>query len=253
MQLKKIFMTVDDAPSKHLKLKVDFFIKHSIPAVFFCRGEFIEENAASLVYAIQQGFMIGNHSYSHPYFSTISLQQCFDEIIRTDVLIDKCYAQAGIKRPHKVMRFPFGDRGAGAYFAEPRTAEAFHKVMSLQQFLRAHQYVGLNIGMQSSVAYLDVPWTWDSYDYKKRFIQDLPLFEAALQQHWHKEQKEEEILLLHDFDTNHHLFECAMHFLLKQHTRFQPIHIQPTPLITEEKRECSLIGAEVLKNSMIYE
>lgn len=58
--------------------------------------------------AVEAGNMIGNHSYNHPKFSRISLSRAITEIERTEDMINKIYAMAGVGRKRKFFRFPYG-------------------------------------------------------------------------------------------------------------------------------------------------
>lgn len=78
-----IYLTIDDGPSQHTHKKVDYLKKHNIPAIWYARGEHIERYPDQLMYAITNGFLVGNHSYSHPYFSNISLEECIAQLILT--------------------------------------------------------------------------------------------------------------------------------------------------------------------------
>ena len=70
--LKKVYLTIDDSPGTQFTQKVDLLAKHDIPAVFFCIGELMEKYPAAVVDSIHKGFIIANHSYTHPAFSKIS-------------------------------------------------------------------------------------------------------------------------------------------------------------------------------------
>lgn len=93
--INKVYWTIDDSPSIHMDKKVSFLKKNNVPAIFYARGEFIKKRPEQITNAIQQGFLIGNHSYTHPYFSKISIHQFLDEIVRTEELIDASYQSAG--------------------------------------------------------------------------------------------------------------------------------------------------------------
>jgi peptidoglycan/xylan/chitin deacetylase (PgdA/CDA1 family) len=82
-----------------------------VPAVFFCVGQQLEQYRTEVIQAIRDGFVIGNHSYSHRHFSQLSLDQAADEVASTDAIIDALYHAAGVKRPAKLFRFPYGDAG----------------------------------------------------------------------------------------------------------------------------------------------
>lgn len=109
--MKKILLTIDDTPSSLTDRRIEVLQKHNIPAVFFARGEFIKKNKQQLINVIKSGYLVGNHLYSHPYFSKITFRECVKEINKTEELIDECYFKADVKRSRKIIRFPFGDRG----------------------------------------------------------------------------------------------------------------------------------------------
>ena len=71
----------------------------------------MEEYYCDIIYAINNGFIIGNHSYSHPHFSNIDFDQAIKEVTKTDSIINDLYNEAGVKRPAKLFRFPYGDKG----------------------------------------------------------------------------------------------------------------------------------------------
>ena len=106
--MKKAYLTIDDAPSEDFLKKANYLYKLNIPVVFFCIGEKIEKHFDQLVSAIKMDFIIGNHSFSHNYFSNLSLDECIQEIQKTDQLIDSLYEKAGINRIHKYFRLSVG-------------------------------------------------------------------------------------------------------------------------------------------------
>ncbi len=81
------YLTIDDAPSKVFKEKVDILKRKNIPAIFFCRGDRLQHFMDTAIYAIKNGFILANHAYSHRYFSSLSLKECKEEIYRTDMLL----------------------------------------------------------------------------------------------------------------------------------------------------------------------
>ena len=204
---KNIYLTIDDSPSIHTHKKVEYLRNHKIPALFFCRGEFIEKHPQEVINIIQNGFLVGNHSYSHPYFSEISLDDCIEEILKTEDLINQVYSAAKITRPAKVIRFPFGDLG--------RDNEA-----ALNDFLTADHFEKVHFGELTSTQSLSAPWSWDSEDYKTRLINNPTHYLQELQKHSTGNPSGDEILLLHDFDHTHHLFEITMDFLKAKEVSF---------------------------------
>ena len=112
---KKIYLTIDDSPSSSFKENVDYLIARDIPAVFFCIGKLMDAHWDDIIYAIQHGYIIGNHSYSHPHFSDLELEVAKKEIAKTDAKIERAYKEAGVSDYDRVFRFPYGDKGDGKY------------------------------------------------------------------------------------------------------------------------------------------
>lgn len=131
--MKRVYLTIDDSPSQDFKKKVDFLLEKKIPAIFFCIGKRMEEREKDIIYAIQKGFIIGNHSYSHKRFSAIPLKEAITEIKKTDDIINDLYKEAGVERKVKVFRFPYSDKGTRFAFNTFRLGK---KINTLQRFLK---------------------------------------------------------------------------------------------------------------------
>lgn len=220
--IKKIYLTIDDSPSIHMDKKVNFLLKEKIPAIFYLRGEYILKNKNQVINAIDNDFIIGNHSFSHPLFSQISLKDCFDEINKTEALIEECYLKSSRSRDYKVIRLPFADRGAGEKAKLPTTPNEHKKVKDIQNFLRENGFEKL--AFQSKSTYIDSYWDWDTEDYKRKYIQDKSLYLKNLECFYSAYKDEIATILLHDFDHSHHLFEESMRFLLDKNVVF----LEPT-------------------------
>ena len=223
--IQEIYLTIDDAPSIHLSKKVDFLKSKNIPALFFVRGEFINKNFAQLIYAIVAGFEIGNHSFSHPYYSETENATFFDEILKTEELINFAYQKANRPRAHKFIRLPFGDRGAGRNGILPNNLVEIEKSFALQSFLINQGFEKISFKKTSLAAdtHIDAFWSWDALDYKSKLIANkddyAAKFEAAILNNTNSRQ----VLLLHDFESNYHLFETSMEILERHKIKFLPI------------------------------
>lgn len=108
---KIVYLTIDDAPSKDFKRKVNYLFSKNIPTIFFCCGELMKKRPKAVIYAIRRGFIIGSHSYDHPHFSKISINKAKDQIKRTDKILDILYKKANVKRPIRLFRFPYLEKG----------------------------------------------------------------------------------------------------------------------------------------------
>jgi peptidoglycan/xylan/chitin deacetylase (PgdA/CDA1 family) len=165
---KVAYLTIDDAPSVDMRQKIDFLAQKQIPVVWFCVGESIAQRPDSVVYAIEKGGIIGNHTYTHPACSRLELDVIYDEIRRTDALIETAYRQAGVSRPAKYFRFPYGDKGAlGSDFASGYTGEALERKETIQAFLRAEGFTQPAFEGITDPTYQnlnkDADWLW-TYD-----------------------------------------------------------------------------------------
>lgn len=104
-------LTIDDIPSLNTPAIVDYLIEKGITAVMFATGQHLEKYPEAAEYAVKQGMIVGNHSYSHPAFSSLSLEEARREIEETEKLLDALYARCGVQRRYKPFRFPYGDKG----------------------------------------------------------------------------------------------------------------------------------------------
>lgn len=170
-----IYLTIDDAPSEDFRNKIDFLTSKKVPAIFFCTGRNIEKRHDDVAYAIKKGFVIGNHAYNHKAFSQLSLEVCFEEIQKTDKLIDSCYETAKVRRPVKFFRFPYGDKGM-SFLKEATDDEKRQRILTIQRFLKKLGYSqplfkGIThewFHKQNFDKFIDVYWTFDIEEWKLR-------------------------------------------------------------------------------------
>jgi peptidoglycan/xylan/chitin deacetylase (PgdA/CDA1 family) len=227
MAIKKAYLTIDDSPSVHMKQKIDFLFSKGIPAVFFCEGRKIEQRPKPVIEAIQKGFIIGNHSYNHPQFSNISLDEAYEEIEWTDGLIEDMYRQAGVKRPAKYFRFPYGDKGGlvGDCPIAEYGEEGAKRKEAIQHYLRELGYTQPAFGITTTyfreaglLDEVDWYWTFDTFDWSvnseqpmygitsleavyDRIDEDTPEAACGLNQ-----PESEEIVLIHDHENSTAIF-----------------------------------------------
>ncbi len=118
MLRSKAYLTIDDSPSHRMNDLVDYLADRKIPALFFCRGDHLEEDAPDAIRALQKGFVLGNHAYSHQRSSQKDFAWVVDEIDRTEKLLDQVHAAAQVSRRGKYFRFPQLDRGSAAWVVD---------------------------------------------------------------------------------------------------------------------------------------
>lgn len=115
----KAYLTIDDSPSAITDDLIDFLDSHAIQSLIFVRGDYLEQNPPPIIRAIKKGHIIGNHLYTHQRASKLTIAQIKDEITKTENLIEQAYIEAEKARTLKSVRFPYLDRGMGAWFVEP--------------------------------------------------------------------------------------------------------------------------------------
>lgn len=128
--MNSALLTIDDVSSKNTPAIVDYLKEKGIKAIFFATGQNVEQYYEEALYALKNGMIVGNHSYSHPAFSSLTTKACIDEIEKCEKVLDRLYKDSGVKRIYKPFRFPYGDKGGSNkealqnYFKR----KGFHKV-----------------------------------------------------------------------------------------------------------------------------
>jgi peptidoglycan/xylan/chitin deacetylase (PgdA/CDA1 family) len=243
--MKVVYLTIDDAPSADFKQKADFLCEQRIPAVFFCQGDLLEKNREAALRAIKQGFILGNHSYDHPHFSSLPLDACFEQIQRTDDILNDLYDALGISWRQKFFRFPYGDKGGLKFdeVFEPYEEEGAQRKAAIQNFLRRLGYRQPNF---SGITYdyyrragldQDIDWYW-TYDVLEWSIFDSnPLYGVDSLEKVLERMEEvvpeamrglntpgsEEIILTHDHVETTQYFETIINRLLAKGLVFKNI------------------------------
>lgn len=102
---KCIALTFDDGPDAVTTPQVlDILKKHDVHATFFVLGKRVVANEALVRRMHAEGHEVGNHSWNHPYFTRISIEQVQDEIESTQQAV----MRAGVPAP-RLFRPPYGD------------------------------------------------------------------------------------------------------------------------------------------------
>lgn len=156
-------LTIDDIASANTPAIVDYLNGKGITALMFAVGKNVEKYYDNAVYALQHGMIVGNHSYSHPAFSEISLEEAKTEIAKNEALLDKLYADAGVPRRFRPFRFPYGNRGGAneAALQEYFRENGFDKLKDTQIPYAWWKEYGLDKNV-------DTLWTFDFAEYQIR-------------------------------------------------------------------------------------
>ncbi|KAF2335967.1 polysaccharide deacetylase family protein [Flavobacterium ginsenosidimutans] len=87
---KKIALTFDDGPSIYTLEVLELLKKYNAKATFFCIGKNIETHPEILQKVIDEGHLVGNHSYSHSkFFDFYNAEKITEELQKTDALLEK--------------------------------------------------------------------------------------------------------------------------------------------------------------------
>lgn len=101
---KKIALTFDDGPNEITLLVLDVLKKYNVKAAFFCIGKNIENHPEILKRTIEEGHIVGNHTYNHtPFFDFYGKNKVIVELQQTDDLIESVLG----KKP-RLFRPPYG-------------------------------------------------------------------------------------------------------------------------------------------------
>lgn len=156
-------LTIDDISSKNTPAMVDYLKEKNIKAILFAEGGRVENYYEEAIYAVKSGMIVGNHSYSHQAFSTLTLEEAIADIEKCEAVLDKLYQESGVERVYRPFRFPYGDKGGSnkealqAYFKE----KGFHKVDDSHIPYPWWSEYGFNKD-------IDTFWTFDFEEYKIR-------------------------------------------------------------------------------------
>lgn len=87
---KKIAITFDDGPSEFTLEVLDLLKRHNAKATFFCIGKNVEKYPEIVKKIIEEGHLLGNHSYFHSkFFDFYNAKKITEEIQKTDELLEK--------------------------------------------------------------------------------------------------------------------------------------------------------------------
>ena len=104
---REVWITFDDGPHPiHTPKILDTLARHQIRATFFWIGQDAEQHHDIIRRATDDGHLIGNHTYSHPFLTQLDRAAIYDEIMRADEVLLPYY------NGQKLFRPPHGDRNA---------------------------------------------------------------------------------------------------------------------------------------------
>ena len=86
---RSLFLTFDDGPNEYFTIPIcELLAKYHAKATFFCIGNNIKNSPDIARYLVDNGHMLGNHSYKHHAFYRLSLKDQLDEAKVCQLQID---------------------------------------------------------------------------------------------------------------------------------------------------------------------
>ncbi len=170
----------------------------------------MEEYYCDIIYAINNGFIIGNHSYSHPHFSNIDFDQAIKEVTKTDSIINDLYNEAGVKRPAKLFRFPYGDKGNDK--DEGHDSDKKSQIQCLLKDLdykQPKQFALINNNPEHSANDIDCYWTFDTAEwaiYDQRHMYGIDSPEKVYLRMKNNDFGAQNLILFHDHEETTDIF-----------------------------------------------
>ena len=120
-EIKRVFLTFDDGPSKNTESILNTLNNYGIKANFFVLGSKVEVMPEIVKNIYTQGHFIGNHGYSHNYSQIYSsAQSVLDEYNKTNQLVANAIGDSTYNS--HLFRFPGGLAG-GVYASIKNQAE----------------------------------------------------------------------------------------------------------------------------------
>ena len=102
----ELALTFDDGPNPaHTPRLLDILAGHDVRATFFLVGRYAQAVPDLVRRMVQEGHLIGNHSWSHPNLAFLSAARVQDELRRTSDTLAQLTGQ-----PVRFFRPPFGGR-----------------------------------------------------------------------------------------------------------------------------------------------
>ncbi|MEI3613943.1 delta-lactam-biosynthetic de-N-acetylase [Pseudogracilibacillus sp. SO30301A] len=102
---KEIYFTFDNGYEQGYTEEVlEVLKKHQVPATFFVTGHYVKTEPDLVKRMVDEGHIIGNHSYNHPDFTTMTKEQIKEELDK----LEKAVANVSGQKQTMYLRPPRG-------------------------------------------------------------------------------------------------------------------------------------------------
>lgn len=164
-------LTFDDGPSKYTGRLLDALERRGVPATFFVLGENAVRFPQTLRRALQGGFEVGNHSWSHPNLHNLTLAQQEEEIKKTSDFIKSVGGKPKYFRP------PYGNSDEGVLQAlkQEGMVEIYWTVDSQDWSRRSSDYSRLTDGRGNPFPPGGMHGIFLFHDIQKHTVDDIDL------------------------------------------------------------------------------
>lgn len=87
-EAQALYLTFDDGPNPdHTPALLELLREHGVKATFFLVGREAERYPQLVERIVEEGHVLGNHSYSHPMFDALTHTEQWVEVERTDEVL----------------------------------------------------------------------------------------------------------------------------------------------------------------------
>ncbi|MHA0855908.1 delta-lactam-biosynthetic de-N-acetylase [Paenibacillus sp. CMAA1364] len=102
---QEIYLTFDNGYENGYTAQIlDVLKEKKVPAIFFVTGHYVKSEPALVQRMVNEGHLVGNHSWSHPDVTRISATQLTDELIK----VKEAVANISTQKEMKYLRTPRG-------------------------------------------------------------------------------------------------------------------------------------------------
>src|SRR5438552_11474019 len=106
---KQLALTYDDGPNDpHTLRLLEVLAKHNVKATFFLIGRYVEQRPGIVREVVNEGHVVGNHTFSHPNLIFASARQTRTQLQECQQAMTKAIGQHS-----PLFRPPFGGRRPG--------------------------------------------------------------------------------------------------------------------------------------------
>lgn len=114
-----VLFTIDDGPTQYMLDIANTLDSLDYKWIFFIVTRGVKESTKkNIIEVIKMGHDIWNHSYDHPNFKNLNIEQAKEQILVSDSIIGSLYEEAGVKRDKKQIRYPYGNEPSKHYKEE---------------------------------------------------------------------------------------------------------------------------------------